>query len=70
LGLLLRRAHNRAATELVAVIRPHGLELRHFAMLIVLVDRGPTLQRDLFEATDLKRPPSAARSTIYRSRVW
>jgi DNA-binding MarR family transcriptional regulator len=51
MGLLLRRAHNRASTELVAAMRPYGLELRHFAMLIILVDRGPTLQRDLVEAT-------------------
>jgi MarR family transcriptional regulator, lower aerobic nicotinate degradation pathway regulator len=51
LGLLLRRAHNRAATELVVAMRPYGLELRHFAMLIVLVNRGPTLQRDLVTAT-------------------
>ncbi len=51
MGLLLRRAHNRATSELVAAMRPFGLELRHFAMLIVLADRGPTLQRDLVEAT-------------------
>jgi MarR family transcriptional regulator, lower aerobic nicotinate degradation pathway regulator len=51
MGLLLRRAHSRAATELVAAMRPFGLELRHFAMLIVLADRGPTLQRDLVVAT-------------------
>lgn len=51
LGLLLRRAHNRAATEMVAAMRPFGLEIRHFAMLIVLADRGPTLQRDLVPAT-------------------
>ena len=51
MGLLLRRAHIRAASELAAAMHPFGLELRHFAMLIVLVDRGPTLQRDLVEAT-------------------
>jgi DNA-binding MarR family transcriptional regulator len=51
LGLLLRRAHARAAGAMAAAMRPHGLELRHFAVLIVLVDRGPTLQRDLVEAT-------------------
>src|SRR4051794_20328998 len=51
MGLLLRRAHNRAAGALVAAMRPYGLELRHFAMLIVLADRGPTLQRDLVDAT-------------------
>lgn len=32
-------------------MRPFGLELRHFAMLIVLADRGPTLQRDLVSVT-------------------
>jgi DNA-binding MarR family transcriptional regulator len=51
MGLLLRRAHNRTATALTAAVRPYGLELRHFAMLIVLADRGPTLQRDLVGAT-------------------
>ena len=51
MGLLLRRAHNRAATELVAAMRPFGLELRHFAMLIVLDNQGPTMQRDFVEGT-------------------
>jgi MarR family transcriptional regulator, lower aerobic nicotinate degradation pathway regulator len=51
LGLLLRRAHNRAATEMVTAMRPFGLELRHFAQLIVLVNQGPTLQRDLVGAS-------------------
>lgn len=32
-------------------LRPLGIELRHFAVLIVLVDRGPTVQRDLVAAT-------------------
>lgn len=50
MGLLLRRAHNRAAAELVRAMSPFGLELRHFAMLIVLADQGPTLQRDLVPA--------------------
>jgi DNA-binding MarR family transcriptional regulator len=51
LGLLLRRAHARAAAGMAAAVRPFGIELRHFAVLIVLVDRGPTPQRDLVEAT-------------------
>jgi MarR family transcriptional regulator, lower aerobic nicotinate degradation pathway regulator len=51
LGLLLRRAHRRAATVMAEALRPLGLEFRHFAVLIVLVDRGPTEQRDLVEAT-------------------
>ncbi|MFI6274522.1 MarR family winged helix-turn-helix transcriptional regulator [Streptomyces sp. NPDC050988] len=32
-------------------LRPLGIELRPFAVLIVLVDRGPTVQRDLAAAT-------------------
>jgi MarR family transcriptional regulator, lower aerobic nicotinate degradation pathway regulator len=32
-------------------LKPLGIELRHFAVLLVLVNRGPTLQRDLVEAT-------------------
>lgn len=31
-------------------LRPLGIELRHFAVLIVLADRGPTMQRDLADA--------------------
>lgn len=51
LGLLLRRAHWRAATVMTEALRPLGVELRHFAVLIALVDRGPTVQRDLATAT-------------------
>jgi MarR family transcriptional regulator, lower aerobic nicotinate degradation pathway regulator len=51
LGLLLRRAHWHAATVMTEALRPLGIELRHFAVLIVLVDRGPTVQRDLAAAT-------------------
>ncbi|MCX4514380.1 MarR family transcriptional regulator [Streptomyces sp. NBC_01619] len=51
LGLLLRRAHWRAAGVMSEALRPLGIELRHFAVLIVLVDRGPTMQRDLAAAT-------------------
>jgi MarR family transcriptional regulator, lower aerobic nicotinate degradation pathway regulator len=32
-------------------LRPLDFELRHFAVLLVLVIRGPTEQRDLVEAT-------------------
>ncbi|MGW5640767.1 MarR family winged helix-turn-helix transcriptional regulator, partial [Streptomyces sp. NPDC003832] len=51
LGLLLRRAHWRAGSLMSEALRPLGIELRHFAVLIVLVDRGATVQRDLSEAT-------------------
>ncbi|MEU2159581.1 MarR family winged helix-turn-helix transcriptional regulator [Streptomyces sp. NPDC019208] len=51
LGLLLRRAHWRAAAVMAEALRPLGIELRHFAVLIVLVDSGPTVQRDLAAAT-------------------
>jgi DNA-binding MarR family transcriptional regulator len=51
LGLLLRRAHWRAAAVMAEALRPLGIELRHFAVLIVLVDRGSTVQRDLAAAT-------------------
>ncbi|MGW1632040.1 MarR family transcriptional regulator [Streptomyces anthocyanicus] len=51
LGLLLRRAHWRAAGVMSEALRPLGIELRHFAVLIVLVDRGPTVQRDLAAET-------------------
>lgn len=57
-------------------LRPLGIELRHFAVLIVLVDRGPTVQRDLVAATgsdkagimrvvdDLERRGLAVRKTV------
>lgn len=51
LGLLLRRAHWRAAAVMSEALRPFGIELRHFAVLIVLVNQGPTMQRDLAAAT-------------------
>jgi DNA-binding MarR family transcriptional regulator len=51
LGLLMRRAHDRAATALVQALRPLGLELRHFAVLIALSTHGPMSQRDLVAAT-------------------
>lgn len=51
LGLLLRRAHWRAQTVMTEALRPLGIELRHFSVLIVLVNQGPTVQRDLAAAT-------------------
>lgn len=51
LGLLLRRAHWHAAAVMSQALRPLGIEMRHFAVLIVLVDRGPTRQQDLVAAT-------------------
>ncbi|TDD23906.1 MarR family winged helix-turn-helix transcriptional regulator [Nonomuraea diastatica] len=51
LGLLLRQAHWRAGTVMSEALRPLGIELRHFAVLIVLMNRGPTVQRDLAAAT-------------------
>jgi DNA-binding MarR family transcriptional regulator len=55
LGLLLRRAHQRASTELVEAIRPLGLELRHFAVLIELTQSGPINQRDLGAAVGMDK---------------
>jgi MarR family transcriptional regulator, lower aerobic nicotinate degradation pathway regulator len=51
LGLLLRRAHWRASTVMAEALRPLGIELRHFAVLILLVDRGPTVQQELVRET-------------------
>src|SRR6478609_6707054 len=76
LGLLLRRAHWRAAAVMSEALRPLGIELRHFAVLLVLVNRGPTEQRDLVEATgsdkagimrivdDLERDGLAVRKSV------
>ncbi|KAB8192667.1 MarR family transcriptional regulator [Nonomuraea phyllanthi] len=76
LGLLLRQAHWRAASVMTEALRPLGIELRHFAVLIVLIDRGPTVQRDLAAATgsdkagimrvvdDLERKGLAVRKSV------
>ncbi|MGW6404821.1 MarR family winged helix-turn-helix transcriptional regulator [Streptomyces sp. NPDC055134] len=76
LGLLLRRAHWRAAGVMGEALRPLGIELRHFVVLIALVNRGPTVQRDLAVATgsdkagimrvvdDLERMELALRKTV------
>src|SRR5258705_12681498 len=76
LGLLLRRAHWRAAAVMSEALRPLGIELRHFAVLLVLVNRGPTEQRHLVEATgsdkaaimrvvdDLERKGLAVRKSV------
>jgi DNA-binding MarR family transcriptional regulator len=47
LGLLMRRAHDRAAGGLVEALRPLGLELRHFAVLIALNANGAMNQSAL-----------------------
>ncbi len=76
LGLLLRRAHWHAAAVMSEALRPLGIELRHFAVLLVLVNRGPTEQRELVEATgsdkagimrvvdDLERKGLAVRKSV------
>ncbi|MFW3118086.1 transcriptional regulator [Mycolicibacterium mageritense DSM 44476 = CIP 104973] len=51
LGLLLRRAHWHAAAVMSEALRPLGIEMRHFAVLLELVNHGPTEQRALVEAT-------------------
>jgi DNA-binding MarR family transcriptional regulator len=55
LGLLMRRAHDRAASALAEAVRPLGLELRHFAVLIALNARGAMSQSNLVTATGSDR---------------
>jgi DNA-binding MarR family transcriptional regulator len=50
LGLLMRRAHDRAADALLQALRPLGLELRHFAVLIALSTHGSMSQSELVAA--------------------
>src|SRR6185436_7831799 len=76
LGLALRRAHWHAAAVMSEALRPLGIELRHFAVLIVLVNRGPTEPRHLVTATgsdmagimrvvdDLERKGLAVRKSV------
>ncbi|WP_433197397.1 MarR family winged helix-turn-helix transcriptional regulator [Nocardia sp. CA-107356] len=80
LGLLLRRAHWRAAAVMGEALRPLGIELRHFAVLIELVNHGPTVQRDLAATTgsdkagimrivdDLERKGLAVRKAVAGDR--
>lgn len=51
LGLLMRRAHDRAAAALVQALRPQGLQLRHFAVMITLNAHGPLSQSALVQLT-------------------
>ena len=46
-GLVTRQAHARATQVLVEALRPLGLELRHFAVMISLAEHGAVVQRDL-----------------------
>src|SRR5258705_11070857 len=76
LGLVLRRVAWAAAVVMTEALRPLGIELRHFAVLLVLVNRGSTEQRDLVEATgsdkagimrvvdDLERKGLAVRKSV------
>jgi DNA-binding MarR family transcriptional regulator len=50
LGQMMRRAHDRAASRLIGALRPLGLELRHFAVLIALNADGAMSQSDLVAA--------------------
>jgi DNA-binding MarR family transcriptional regulator len=47
LGLLMRRAHDRAADRLGTAVHPQGIELRHFAVMIELANRSPQSQKEL-----------------------
>ncbi|KIF70136.1 hypothetical protein HY68_18720 [Streptomyces sp. AcH 505] len=55
LGLILRRAHNRAVGAVTRVLRPLGLEPRHFAVLIALCGQGPMSQSALVRVTGSDR---------------
>lgn len=50
LGLLLRRAHWRAAAVMTEALASFDIEFRHFAVLMVLAGQGATVQRDLASA--------------------
>ena len=70
MGLLFRRAHHRASSALVEAMRPYGLELRHFAVLIVLSDQGPGCSGTWWPRPVSTRPRSAVRSTTSRTPTW
>ena len=46
-GLLLRRAHRRAAREFSRQLQPLGIDHRHAGVLLQLAQVGPVTQRDL-----------------------
>jgi DNA-binding MarR family transcriptional regulator len=51
LGLLLRQAHQRAATALNDALAPLGLTGRHFGVLLLIDRDGVSTQRDLIRET-------------------
>ncbi len=55
LGQLLRVAHLRASSAMLAGTRPLGLELRHVAVLVGLGVQGPLTQCDLGRAVGLDK---------------
>ena len=75
LGMLLRRAHSRAARTVNAALRPIGIEGRHLGVLLTLARSGPLSQTQLVEVLgseksqmvrtvdDLERHGAAARRT-------
>ncbi|MFD9733291.1 MarR family winged helix-turn-helix transcriptional regulator [Umezawaea sp. NPDC059074] len=52
IGLLLRRAHTRAVQAFGAKLAPLGIELKHFAVMGVLVADEPLSQRQIGERVD------------------
>lgn len=49
IGILLRRAHVRAARAFSAALWPTGIEGRHFGVLAALARRSPLNQRELVD---------------------
>jgi DNA-binding MarR family transcriptional regulator len=55
IGLIARQAHNRATKHLIDALRPLGLELRHFAVMISLAEHEPVIQRDLAALSGIEK---------------
>lgn len=55
LGMLLASAHNRSRTSMNDELRPLGIDVRGFSMLLALEMYGPSSQRRLIDLTGIDK---------------
>ncbi|MFD0852264.1 MarR family winged helix-turn-helix transcriptional regulator, partial [Actinomadura adrarensis] len=55
LGMLLSTAHNQSRARMNQALRPLGIDVRGFAMLLALPIYGPVSQRDLIRHTSIDK---------------
>ncbi|TDC69293.1 MarR family transcriptional regulator [Actinomadura sp. GC306] len=55
LGMLLAKAHNQSRERMNEALRPLGIDVRQFAVLVALPLYGPVSQRDLIGRTGIDK---------------